>query len=847
MAALVFVFFCILLAGAVFLVLRARRKPDDSPDRPTVIDAGRKDRQEAIPEPVASPGNQPGDSSPAGEASPPPAEPASSGQAPEPPVSEPATLLTETAPPASTAAEVTQTAPARAMLLLTEKPAIPPPGKAAEKAFFLHRTLTDRLKLRPADVPPPARLAEVPAASTPREEVAWPDSLLPGSPWPLGANFDGKGVNFALFSLHADAVTLCLFDAGGQTETAYLALEAGPAGIWHGYLPGARPGLVYGYRISGPYAPAQGHRFNPAKLLLDPYARAVVGEYRDEPVHLGYRHDAPDFPDGQDNAARALKARVTDEPFDWGNDTPPNVPWAQTVIYEAHVKGLTRQHPAIPEALRGTYAGLAHPAMIAHLRQLGVTTLELLPIQHFIDEPHLQKMGLRNYWGYNPLAWFAPEPRYWSGREGTTPLSEVREMVKVLHAAGIEVILDVVFNHTGEGGGPGPTLSLRGIDNAVYYALHTDGEYENWSGCGNALNLEHPRVLQLVMDCLRYWVGECHVDGFRFDLAVTLGRHGSSFNPFAALFAAMQQDPVLARCKFIAEPWDIGPNGYQLGHFPPGWVEWNDQFRDAMRGFWLKGDVTRSVFVRRFAASSDCFQKPGRHPEASVNLLTAHDGFTLADLTAYNHKHNHANGEHNRDGHNHNQSWNCGEEGPSQDPHINLLRQRVRKALLASLLLSQGTPMLLAGDEFAHSQQGNNNAYCQDNALSWLDWSSADPDLTAFVGELVAIRREIPALMNGRWWTGNHDHSGVADVEWLNPAGTRLEAQDWDDLASKALMVRLSGNWLVLVNGSGHQVHFSLPPGQWGLRLSSSGDAPDSGNTFIASSRSLSVLVTRPA
>jgi glycogen operon protein len=492
--------------------------------------------------------------------------------------------------------------------------------------------------------------------------------------------------------------------------------------------------------------------------------------------------------------------------------------------------------------LRGTYAGVAHPAIIAHLQLLGVTTLELLPIQYFVDEPHLQKMGFPNYWGYNSIAWLAPEPRYWSAREGTTPLSEIKEMVKALHAAGIEVILDVVFNHSGEGSALGPTLSLRGIDNAVYYALHSGGDCENWTGCGNALNFAHPRVVQLVMDSLRYWVSECHIDGFRFDLAVTLGRSGMGFNQCAAMFAALQQDPLLAQCKLIVEPWDIGPHGYQLGNFPPGWGEWNDQFRDVMRGFWLKDGVIRSVFARRFAASADYFRKLGRSPATSINFLTAHDGFTLADLVSYNHKHNMANGEHNRDGHGHNQSWNCGEEGPSLDANVNLLRRQVRKALMASLLLAHGTPMLLAGDELGHTQQGNNNAYCQDNELTWLDWVGADQEMVAFVGKLMAIRKEIAALTSDCWWTGQPDVANAIDVAWLNPAGSVMTLHDWDDRASKALMIRFNHNWLLLINGSGHQVNFNLPQGNWRLRLSTADDLLSPGSLLVSSPRSVAVL-----
>lgn len=666
-------------------------------------------------------------------------------------------------------------------------------------------------------------------------------TLLPGKAYPLGATFDGAGVNFALYSRHAQSVSLCLFDASGLQETVRLPLAECSAGVWHGYLPGAAPGLVYGYRVDGSYAPQQGHRFNPAKLLLDPYARAVIGSFRDDPLHNG---ESSGHADPRDNAAQALKAQVVDEAFDWGEDVAPQVPWAQTVIYEAHVKGFTRQHPDVPEDLRGSYAGLGHPAVIRHLQQLGITTLELLPVQCFLDEVRLQRLGLGNYWGYNPIAWFAPEPRYWSGREGTTPLSEFRQMVKALHAAGIEVILDVVFNHSAETDADGPTLSLRGIDNASYYTLNPSNlaQYDNSTGCGNTLNLAQPCVVQLVMDSLRYWVRECHVDGFRFDLAVTLGRDAHGFNPQAALFAAITQDPLLAGCKLLAEPWDVGVGGYQLGHFPPRWAEWNDQFRDVLRRFWLHDGISRAQFARRFAASSDCFQQPGRSPASSLNFLTAHDGFTLADLVSFNHKHNLANGEHNHDGHSHNLSWNCGVEGASDDPHVRLLRLRVRKAMLATLLLAQGTPMLLGGDELGNSQQGNNNAYCQDNPISWLDWSAAERSLTQFVAKLLAIRKAIPALNSGRWWSGQQNEAGVRDVEWLNPAATPLEQHDWEDPAGKALMIRLSGVWLLLVNASGHQLHFHLPPGRWTLRLSSADDGMSHPHDFTASARSVAVL-----
>ncbi|MBE0615846.1 MAG: glycogen debranching protein GlgX [Burkholderiales bacterium] len=649
--------------------------------------------------------------------------------------------------------------------------------------------------------------------------------LPPGSAFPLGATFDGRGVNFALFSANAEGVELCLYDGGGRREIARHSLAAHSNGVWNGYLAGAEPGLLYGYRVHGPYAPERGHRFNANKLLLDPYARAVVGEYRNDPRNLGFDAEAPHEIDRADNADIALKACVVDEKFDWSGDVHPHTPWAGTRIYEAHVRGLTRLHPELPPELRGSYAGLAHPAVIAHLKKLGVTAVELLPVQHFLDEPRLQDNGLVNYWGYNPVAWFAPAQRYASGRPGITPLQEFKEMVRALHAARIEVILDVVFNHSAELDAQGPTLSLRGIDNASYYSLDPHGEYENVTGCGNALKLEHPRVLQLVMDSLRFWAGECRVDGFRFDLAVTLGRVRGAFDPAAPPWAALVQDPLLARCKFIAEPWDIGAGGYQLGRFPAGWGEWNDRFRDTMRGFWLGAGVSRAQFARRFAASADHFHAPLREPSASVNYISAHDGFTLADLTSYQHKHNLANKEQNRDGNDNNLSWNCGVEGASDDPQVRLLRLQLRKALLATLLLAQGTPMLLAGDELGNSQQGNNNAYCQDNAITWLDWQNADTDLIDFVAQLQRVRAVIPALASRRWWNGQPDSGGASDVEWLAPSGLPLQVPEWDDTAAGALMIRLSGDWLILVNSSANPVPFQLPAGRWSRRLSSAGDA----------------------
>ncbi|MBB5191050.1 glycogen operon protein [Silvimonas terrae] len=668
-------------------------------------------------------------------------------------------------------------------------------------------------------------------------------SLADGRPYPLGATLQNDGINFALFSENASAVELCLFDADGK-ETR-LPLPAHENNIWHGFLPGGKAGQVYGYRVSGRYAPREGFRFNPNKLLLDPYATDVIGHAHDHSNFLGDDLENPGQPDPTDSAELAPKARVNPQPYDWGTDQSPHVPWAHTVIYEAHVRGMTMLHPEVPAPLRGTYAGFAHPAVIAHLKRLGVTTVELMPVTLHADEPRLQRMNLSNYWGYNPLALMAVESAYWSGREGSTPLSEFRDLVKALHAAGLEVIMDVVFNHTAELDEKGPTLSLRGIDNTSYYHIASDGSYENWTGCGNTLKLSHPRMLQLLTDSLRYWVSECHVDGFRFDLAPVLGRGaGGGYTTQAGPFAAIAQDPLLAHIKLIAEPWDVGPGGYQLGHFPPGWAEWNDQYRDTLRRFWLRDGINRGQLAQRLAASSDLFGVAGRKPWASINLVTAHDGFTLADLTSYNQKHNKANGENNRDGHNENYSWNCGEEGPTEDEDVTLLRTRSRRALLATLMLAQGTPMLLAGDELAQTQNGNNNAYCQNNATSWLDWHNADDEMISFVARLIALRKACPILVNGQWWQDTPSPDGQYDVQWLNPSGGVLKSHDWDDSAARAMMLALKGNILLLINGSAHQLEFRLPPGCWRVELASA-EAKESGlhqDEYRASPRSVTVM-----
>ncbi|MDM0014008.1 glycogen debranching protein GlgX [Variovorax sp. J22P168] len=660
-----------------------------------------------------------------------------------------------------------------------------------------------------------------------------------GVPWPLGATPGPEGVDFALAAPSATAVELCLFDTGGLHEQQRLRLTERTDGVWHLRLPGARPGLVYGWRVHGPWAPHQGLRFNPAKVLLDPYAREVVGRYGGEDLFLGHDPSRPDQPDRRDNAALALKARVA-APLAPSQVERPRIPAGERVLYELHVRGQTRLHPQVPPELRGSYAGLAQPAVLDHLQRLGVTTLSLMPVQHRADEARLFALGLDNYWGYSSIGWFAPEARYWSGRPGTTPSGEFRAMTDAIHARGMELVIDVVYNHSAETDELGPTLSLRGIDNALYYHLRPDDRalYENWTGCGNCLNLAEPRVVQLVMDSLRHWVLELGVDGFRFDLAPILARRsGGSFDPRAPLLAAIAQDPVLARTLLIAEPWDIGPDGYRLGEFPPGWLEWNDRFRDTQRGFWLHRSAPLGEFAHRFTASSREFDHDARGPVASVNFVTAHDGFTLRDLLSYDQRHNLANGEGNRDGHGHNLSRNCGVEGDTDDPAVLAERHRLQRALLAATLLAQGTPMLLAGDELDHSQRGNNNAYCQDNETTWLDWSQGDAGLTGFVARVLALRREAGPLRSTRWWPAQQPaQPGGTTLRWLTPEGQDMQARDWErgDRHALALLFdaqQPAAGWLLLVNAEAGEVEFRLPPGRWTCRLASEaadGAAPSS-------------------
>ncbi|MEO7160519.1 MAG: glycogen debranching protein GlgX [Polaromonas sp.] len=650
-------------------------------------------------------------------------------------------------------------------------------------------------------------------------------ALRPGRPWPLGATWDGHGINFAVFSAHAQAMALCLFDDSGTVEVSRLMLPAHTNDIWHGYLPGAAPGLIYGLRADGFWRPDRGHRFNPHKLLLDPYAREVVGDFEWRDDHFGADRQHPLHMDTRDNAAFALKARVVHDSFDWEGEQPPCVALQDTVLYELHVKGFSKLNPQLPEALRGTYAGLAHPASVAHIKRLGVSSVSLLPVHYAIDEERLAVMGLANYWGYNTLAFFAPNPRLASGQDGLTPRDEFRAMVKKLHAQGIEVLLDVVFNHTAESDGAGPSLSFRGLDNASYYRHppESPAAFENHSGCGNTLDIRQPRVLQLVMDSLRYWVSEMHVDGFRFDLAPVLGRGDHGFEPNGAFFTAVAQDPLLSQVKMIAEPWDLGPGGYQVGAFPRGWLEWNDHFRDVMRGYWLQDEDaarSRGDFALRLCASSDLYQPRCRAPAVSVNYVVSHDGFTLRDLVSYNERHNLANGENNHDGHGHNLSHHCGIEGPSDDPQINALRGRLQRALLATTLLAQGTPMLCAGDELGHSQRGNNNPYCQDNEITWIDWAQADGDLVDFTAWVLSLRRQLQPFGN-HWYSGLSDTLGLHDLSWLHSSGEVLQGQAWQGNSERVLGCligqpgRARAPLLLLVNPDAGDHDFMLPAGVW--------------------------------
>jgi len=665
--------------------------------------------------------------------------------------------------------------------------------------------------------------------------MAPPSRVEPGSPSPCGATWDGRGVNFALFSENAEKVELCLFDRKGRQELERITLPEYTNQIWHGYIVGLPPNQLYGYRVYGPYDPRRGHRFNPNKLLVDPYARAIEGSLVLNDAHDGYIRNSSRADlsfDRRDSARVTPKCRVVEPAFTWGPERLPNTPWSQTVIYELHVGGYTKLHPEVSEPLRGTFAGLASPEVIDHLSRLGVTAVELLPINAIADEPHLAANGLRNYWGYSSVNFFSADPRYYA-RQRT---HEFKAMVAQLHAAGIEVILDVVYNHTGEGSEMGPTLSFRGIDNASYYVLQDDKrKYADVTGCGNMLDVTHPRVLQMIMDSLRFWVEDMHVDGFRFDLATTLAREKHGFDPGSGFLDAVTQDPTLSRVKLISEPWDVGMGGYQLGNFSPGWSEWNDRYRDAVRRFWRGDRHVIGDLASRMTGSANLFQHRGRRPWSSINFVTAHDGFTLHDLVSYDRKHNEINGEGNRDGTDNNNSWNSGVEGPTNDPEINGLRQRQKRNMLATLLLSMGTPMIVAGDESGRTQNGNNNAYCQDNEISWVRWENLtdeDRALTEFFRTLLRIRREYPLFRRSKFLTGEDvEDADIKDARWLAPNGHDMTSDDWSHPDARSLGLRLfdaahgaSGSdrndlFLLLLNAHDGPVPFTLPTallsGRW--------------------------------
>jgi isoamylase len=650
--------------------------------------------------------------------------------------------------------------------------------------------------------------------------------LLSGAPYPLGATWDGRGTNFAVFSENAERVELCLFESEGSKEIERITLPERTENVWHGYLSDVSPGQLYGFRVHGPYQPENGHRFNPNKLLLDPYAKRLTGRFKWTDAHFGYRvsrarHDEIDT---RDNAKAMLKSIIVDPAFTWGDDRRLQIPWEDTIFYEAHVKGLTMLRSDLPPGWAGTYRGLAAPSMIDHLKRLGVTSIELLPIHAFIDDRFLAQRGLVNYWGYNTIGFFAPEARY----APDDPLNTFRSTVARLHDAGIEVILDVVYNHTAEGNHLGPTFCFKGIDNASYYWL-TPGNprhYENFTGCGNALKLTHPRVLQMVMDSLRYWVENCHVDGFRFDLATTLGRTAQGFDSGAPFFAAVAQDPVLANVKLVAEPWDIGLGGYQVGNFPPGWSEWNDKFRHALRGFWTRAEEHLvGEVASRMTGSADLYRRHGRSPRASVNHVTVHDGFTLMDLVSYSAKHNKDNGENNQDGSDHNVSTNCGIEGPTDDPEILMLRHRLRASMMASLLLAQGVPLVLAGDEAGNSQKGNNNTYCQDNPIGWVDWSGLgrqDYDLSELVKRCTELRGNFPQLRTRKWVDGRAP-DGSYGVLWLTPAGTEMTHEEWiaPELCFLSYLLAAEDDaeaLYIVLNAGSEPITFTLPVlngGRW--------------------------------
>ncbi|GII97961.1 glycogen operon protein [Sediminihabitans luteus] len=702
----------------------------------------------------------------------------------------------------------------------------------------------------------------------------------PGRPYPLGATFDGSGTNFALFSEVAERVVLCLIDDDGSEE--HVELEEVDAHVWHVYLPSVAPGTRYGYRVHGPYDPEQGHRCNPAKLLLDPYAKAIDGQIDGDESLFSYRFDDPDALNEDDSLGHTMTAVVVSPFFDWGHDRPPARDYHDSVIYEAHVRGLTMRHPEVPEEIRGTYAAIAHPAIVEHLVALGITAVELMPVHQFVNDPHLVEQGLSNYWGYNTIGFFAPHNGYAAYGTRGEQVMEFKSMVKALHEAGIEVILDVVYNHTAEGNHQGPTLSFRGIDNAAYYRLVDDdrAHYFDTTGTGNSLLMRSPHVLQLIMDSLRYWVEEMHVDGFRFDLAATLARQFHEVDRLSAFFDIVQQDPIISQVKLIAEPWDLGSGGYQVGGFPPLWTEWNGDYRDTVRDFWRGEASTLPQLASRLTGSSDLYEHSGRKPIASINFVTAHDGFTLTDLVSYDEKHNDANGEGGQDGESHNRSWNSGVEGPTDDPDVRALRARQRRNFLATLLLSQGVPMIAHGDELGRTQQGNNNVYCQDNELSWVDWELDEEReaLLEFTRRLVHLRLEHPLLHRRRFFTGRDGRDpdapsdALPDIEWFDITGERMDDEDWANSFARSVMVFLNGDaiderdargaevvddsFLLLLNAHSEPLGFTLPHAEYGETWTvvldtdgavSPGDELAAGATLTAEGRSVVVLVRESA
>ncbi|MCT9819160.1 glycogen debranching protein GlgX [Microbacterium sp. W1N] len=695
--------------------------------------------------------------------------------------------------------------------------------------------------------------------------------VWPGSAYPLGATFDGNGTNFALFSEGAEKVELCLFgDRGKETRVELRDVDAH---VWHAYLPTVQPGQRYGYRVHGPHDPASGQRFNPNKLLLDPYAKAVEGQVAWGQSVFGYDFGDPDSRNDDDSAAAMMKGVVVNPFFDWAGDRLPKTPYAESVIYEAHVKGLTALHPEIPEEIRGTYSAIAHPAIIEHLKKIGVTAIELMPVHQFVNDSTLQEKGLSNYWGYNTIAFLAPQNTYASTGQRGQQVQEFKGMVRALHAAGIEVILDVVYNHTAEGNHMGPTLSMRGIDNEAYYRLEDNDKryYTDYTGTGNSMNVGNPHTLQLIMDSLRYWVLEMHVDGFRFDLAATLAREFYEVDRLAAFFEIVQQDPVISQVKLIAEPWDIGPGGYQVGNFPPQWTEWNGKYRDTVRDFWRGEPSTLGEFASRLTGSADLYEHDGRRPVASINFVTAHDGFTLRDLVSYNEKHNEANGEDNNDGESHNRSWNGGVEGPTDDPEVLALRARQQRNFLTTLLLSQGVPMIAHGDELGRTQNGNNNGYAQDNETTWVHWDSVDQPLIEFTAAVARLRHDHPIFRRSRFFDGRpvptEEGARFPDLVWLRPDGTPMQPDDWGAGFGRAIGVFLNGegiherdrrgeeivdqHFFVLFNGGDEDLDFTIPhaglDARWEVIIDTAGRVDDTtllrgGDTLPLTGKSVAVL-----